>query len=228
MHILPPTSRSLDLAVRALAAGGIVIHPTETCYGIACDLTNPAAIARLFALKRRPKDQPVSALFSSIAQAKRYVLWNSKADPFVKQHLPGPLTLILPMHPNAPHQLHTTPSGTSEPGHRTEDFLSESRSPNPEVRTLGIRISPHPIAQKLVTLFGRPVSTTSANISRKPPTYSVEEIVAQFGDLEGVQDILVLDAGPLPRRSPSTIMDVTGSSPHEVRKGAISTETEGA
>lgn len=248
MRALPPTPHSLDLAVAVLAAGGIVIHPTETCYGIACDLTNSAAVARLFVLKQRPGNQPVSALFSSITQAKRYVLWNSKADPFVRQHLPGPLTLILPMRPNAPHRLHTTPSMTSEPGHRTEDFLSESRSPsfetlrgpllepeprsrwqtlngNPEVRTLGIRISSHPVAQKLATLFDRPISTTSANISGKPPTYSVEEIVAQFGGLEGMQDILVLDAGPLPRRSPSTIMDVTGASPREVRKGALSTET---
>lgn len=209
MHILPPTPRSLDLAVAALAAGGVVIHPTETCYGIACDLTNPAAVARLFSLKKRPEDQPVSALFSSIEQAKRYVLWNSHAEALARQHLPGPLTLILPLRPDAPHRLHTTPSRTSELGHRTE------------VRTLGIRISSHPVAQKLVTLFGRPISTTSANISGKPPTYSAEEIIAQFSGLEGAQDILVLDAGPLPHAPPSTVLCI-GDDVTVLREGCLS------
>lgn len=214
MPILPPTSRSLDLAVQALAAGGMVIHPTETCYGIACDLTNSAAVARLFALKRRPKDQPVSALFPSVAESRRYAIWNTTAKMLAQEFLPGPLTIILPLRNVAPHTIFLTPPN----GQRTTGNGQ---------RHVGIRVSSHPIAQKLVTLFGRPISTTSANISGKPPTYSVEEIVAQFRVLDGAQDIFILDAGPLSRHSPSTIMDVTGTSPREVRRGTIIPKNDG-
>lgn len=211
MRVLPPIPRSLDFAVAALAAGGVVIHPTETCYGIACDLTNPAAVARLFALKQRPGDQPVSALFSSVEQAKQYVLWNSHAEALARQHLPGPLTIILQLQTDPPHILYPTPAGTSGLG---------------EVQTLGIRISSHPVAQALVIRFGKPISTTSANVHGRPTAYSPAEILSQFH--HAPSDVLLLDAGPLHHHPPSTIMDLTGVSPREVRRGAVITRAADA
>lgn len=197
MRILHPNPESIRIALSVLEEGGTVIHPTETCYGLACDLANAEAVARLFLLKARPPEHPVSALFSSVEQVKQYVLWNDEADSLAAKHLPGPLTIILPLQSDAPYRLYTTPTS----GER-----------------VGVRISSHPVAQELVHAFGRPISTTSANIHGRPPTYDPEEIAAQFSDI--AMDLVLLNAGSLPIAPPSTILDLTaGPSPREVRRG---------
>ncbi len=216
MRVLPPTPSSLDIAAAALAAGGLVIHPTETCYGIACDITNPAAIARLFVLKQRPLNQPVSALFSSITQVKEYVLWNEDVEKLAQKHLPGPLTLILPLRTDAKYILYPTPP----PGLSGASFQTlDSTNRPPLEATIGIRISSHPVAQKLVTLFGKPISTTSANVHGQPAAYSTTEILSQFPD--DLPDIFLIDGGSLPLHPPSTIIDLTGPFPKELRRGNL-------
>ncbi|MBI2117795.1 threonylcarbamoyl-AMP synthase, partial [Candidatus Peregrinibacteria bacterium] len=202
---MPLTPQAIDLALSVLEGGGIVAHPTETCYGLACDLTNPSAVARLFALKKRQPDQPVSALFSSLHHAKEYVEWNAKADDLAKKHLPGPLTIILPLRTDAKYQLYPTPPPELSTDH-----------------SLGIRISSHPAAQELVERFGKPLSTTSANIHGQPAAYSPQEIVLQFTD--NLLNVLLIDGGSLPLRPPSTIIDLTGPSPQEIRRGNTITE----
>lgn len=164
-------------------------HATETCYGFACDLSNPEAVAKLFAIKERASDQPVSALFPSIERAKKYVEWNDRAEGLAQSHLPGPLTLILPLRKDAP-QVFPTPYALR---------------PNP---TLGIRISSHPLAMELATRFGRPLSTTSGNLHGKPSPYSAKEIERQFQSSTDQPD-LILDSGKLPPVPPSTIIDLT-------------------
>lgn len=201
MQVLSLTPKSIDLAISLLERGGIVAHPTETCYGLACDLTNPTAVARLFAMKKRPLDQPVSALFPSQEKAELYSVWNDYARELAEKYLPGPLTLILPLRTDAPHQLHPLPTSLKR------------------LTTIGVRISSHPLAQKLVEIFGKPISTTSANIHGLPATYSTEEMTVQF--LDFTTDVLLLDTGPLPLSPPSTIIDLTGPSPHEVRRGTL-------
>ncbi len=110
MQVLPADSTGIAHALSILRSGGIVAHATETCYGFACDVQNPDAVKRLFVIKKRPLDQPVSALFSSIEQAKLYVEWNEKAEELAKKYLPGPLTLILPTHKDAPHVIFCVPN----------------------------------------------------------------------------------------------------------------------
>ena len=113
LHILPESPASLEEALLVLRLGGIVIHATETCYGLACDLRNPEAVQRLFTVKQRPENQPVSALFSSIEEAKKYVEWNDRAEVLAKEFLPGPLTLILPACMDVPSKLHILPAANS-------------------------------------------------------------------------------------------------------------------
>lgn len=187
MRILPYSDASLAEAISLLRTGAVIAHATETCYGLACDLTNCDAVARLFAIKDRPVTQPISALFASIEDAKRYVEWNTRAEELAKKYLPGPLTLILPLRSDAPHRLFPNPN------------------PNP---TLGIRISSHPHARSLVAAFGSPLSTTSANLHGQPNPYSAEEIVQQFAEREYVP-VLILDSGGLPRNPPSTVIDLS-------------------
>ena len=189
MQILPATEESITEALRILKEGGVIAHATETCYGLACDLRNPDAVQKLFAIKKRSPDQPVSALFSSIDDAKKYLEWSKEADALAAKYLPGPLTIILPMKADAPHQLFPVPA------------LAPAL-------TLGLRLSSLPLAMNLVTRFGSPISTTSANIHGEPSPYSATEIFERFTK-EADQPDLILDSGELPQVKPSTVINLT-------------------
>lgn len=182
----------MDDAIKILTAGGIVAHATETCYGFACDLTNPQAVKRLFALKKRPTDQPVSVLFSSVEEAKKFVEWNEEAEKLASKYLPGPLTIILPARKDAP------------------DFYTvlAYHLPLTSYRSMGIRISSHSLARELAKRFGKPLSTTSANLHGQKNTYSVAEISGQFSG-QDIQPDMILDSGVLPPTPPSTVIDLT-------------------
>lgn len=195
MRTLSPNEASIEEVRDVLKRGGVVAHATETCYGLACDLTNPDAVERLFGIKRRPANLPVSALFPSIEEAKRYVEWNDRAEELARDNLPGPLTLILPSRKDAPFRLFLAPRHTG---------------------TVGVRVSSHPLAFELVQAFGRPLSTTSANISGQPNLYSIEEIKNQFKNAKMKPDI-VLDSGQLPRNPPSRVIDLSGEGEIVVR-----------
>ena len=198
MRILPVSEEATNEALRILAAGGIVAHATETCYGLACDLSNPAAVTKLFAIKERSSGQPVSALFPSVKEAKNYVAWNDRAEALAHQHLPGPLTLILQLRKDAP-LVFPIPTPTPNP------IPNPIPTPNP---TLALRISSHPLAQALAARFGKPLSTTSANLHGRPSPYSAQEIERQFASASAQPD-LILDSGELPPVPPSTIIDLT-------------------
>lgn len=199
------TEDGIVRAFTALARGGVIAHATETCYGFACDLCSSSAVARLFAIKQRPTDQPVSVLFSSVEDAKRYVTWNARADELAHAYLPGPLTIILPVRLDPSFSLHTTPNRGGRGG-KGEGSL----------RSIGVRVSSHPLATTLVTRFGRPIATTSANLHGKPPCYSAEEIRAQFSNQKEQPD-LILNSGPLETTPPSRVLDLTGFAPHWLR-----------
>lgn len=187
MEILAATlPGSITRALEVLHAGGIVAHATETCYGFACDLANPRAVERLFEIKARPADQPVSALFASIAHAKEFVEWLPEAAELAERHLPGPLTIILRLRPDAP-KIYPTPAGGA---------------------TIGMRVSSHPIAAALAARFGAPISTTSANLHGQPNAYSAEAVIQQFSKRERQPDLL-LHSGAIPPTPPSTIIDLT-------------------
>jgi L-threonylcarbamoyladenylate synthase len=201
MRILPTTPKAVNEAIRVIRAGGVVCHPTETCYGFACDLTNVDALERLFALKGRPASSPVSALFPSIGGARKYVEWNDEAEELACKYLPGPLTLVLP--------LLELPDGDAPPIVRLEGQ-----------ETLGIRISSHPVALELARKTGTPLSTTSANIHNEPPPYSVEDVLAQFGGRKMKPD-LILDGGALPKTASSTVVLVKDGHIEVLRQGGV-------
>jgi len=206
VKILPFTA--IAEALEILKQGGVVAHATETCYGFACDLSNRAAVERLFTLKQRATNKAISALFSSLDQAKLYTQWPTSAKDYENRY-PGPITLIVPLNPDAPTKVHTMPgeSESASPIFKLQDSGFNS---------VGVRISSHPIAQALVEAYGSPLSTTSVNIAGQPSAYSVEEILAQFAGVDAQPD-LVLDSGTLPRNPSSTIIDLTSDLPKILR-----------
>jgi len=196
MRILPATPENLVEAVQILQRGGVIIHATETCYGLACDLTNYESVAHLFVVKERPPTLPVSALFASVEAAKNYVEWPPEAEELARKHLPGPLTLVLRQRKDAPRELFTIPSGGE---------------------TVGVRISSHPFAQAIVEQFGSPLSTTSANLHNQPNPYDLQEVLRQFSSAPHQPD-LILDSGPLPFAPPSTVIDLSQSGQQRIRR----------
>jgi L-threonylcarbamoyladenylate synthase len=197
MNILPASPEATQSAIAALQEGLTVCHATETCYGLACDMQNQKAVTHLFALKERPENMPVSALFESVEQAKLFVQWNDIAEELAREHLPGPLTLVLSLQKHV--RLFATPKGTE---------------------TIGVRVSPHPVATELVRAFGSPVTTTSANIHEQPNPYSPQEIVDQFDKKESKPSILI-DSGILENRLHSSVLDITSGSIEILRQGPL-------
>lgn len=186
IRILQASDESIEEACKILEGGGVVAHATETSYGLACDMTNLEAVEKLFAIKHRKQDQPVSALFASIKDAKLYVNWNEEALFYAEKYLPGPLTIIVPL---AESKVFPSPKGGG---------------------SLGVRISSHVTAQKLAEAYGKPISTTSANISGKDSCFSADDIMNQFAGEKYVPD-LILDDGKLPTVPASVIIDATGT-----------------
>ncbi len=185
---------SIDLAVSLLRHGGIVAFPTETYYGLAVDPDCDSAVAKLFAIKNRPVDKPLLLLIakieqlSSIVQAVPPVYW-----PLIKKYWPGPLTLIF----LADKSLNRRICGNSG--------------------TVGIRISPHPIARELVSRMGKPITATSANISGHYPARSAREVVENLGN----KIDYIIDGGQTPAGLCSTILSERNGKLAIIRRGRI-------
>lgn len=185
---------SIDLAVEYLHQGQIVAFPTETYYGLAVDPKNESAVTALFNVKKRPVDKPLLLLVQDRSQLLDLISSvPPELEPLIAKYWPGPLTLIFPAHPSVNNII---TAGT---------------------RTVGIRISPHQVAEKLVREFGGAITATSANISGIPPAKTAQEVVDMFGD-----DIdYVLDGGGTTAGLCSTIIGVKNSQLQVIRAGVI-------
>jgi len=189
-----PSPAAIEQAAAALRTGGLVAFPTETFYGLGAAALHSASVRRVFEVKGRPDGKPLLVLVSSVAMAERLVATISpRARTLMARHWPGALTLVLPARDDVPVEV-TAGSGT-----------------------VGVRLSPHPVARALVTALGEPVTAPSANPSDRPPPTTAREVVAYFGDAVP----LVLDGGATPGGEPSTVLDVSVEPPRLIRAGAV-------
>ncbi|RLG52892.1 MAG: threonylcarbamoyl-AMP synthase [Thermoproteota archaeon] len=186
-----PDIRAIEKAVEVLKLGGLVIYPTDTAYALGADAFNTRAVLDVYAVKRRPLNKYLTVTVSNMKMAEDYAIVTDVARVIMEKFMPGPLTVILPKRRSIPSVV------------------------NP--RGIGVRIPGCKVALELAEKLGRPVVATSANITGMPPPYSALEAYRQLGSLVH----LVLDAGQLPIRKPSTIIDVTGATPVLVREGPI-------
>ncbi|MGI6423080.1 MAG: L-threonylcarbamoyladenylate synthase [Candidatus Dojkabacteria bacterium] len=186
---------AIQKATKVLNEGGLVIYPTETCYGIAVDATNRRALAKLLAYKTFRGSKPISIAVSSKEMAQRYVLLNEMAENIYKNYLPGPITVI------------SLGSGNLE-----SPVLSKQGS-------VGVRIPDYKFTLRLIENFGRPITATSANVSYKPHPYSIDQLLK---DLPKKSERLVdmyIDVGELPKNIPSTVVDTTMNTLTVLREG---------
>lgn len=192
-----PQHEAVAAAVRVLSAGGLIVFPTETLYGIGADATSPAAIDKLLQYKARREGKPLSIAVSSPEMAEEYVEVNAVARNLYDNFLPGPLTVV------------SQSRGAVAPGVASE------------TGTLGVRIPDYPLVREIVAAFGKPITATSANASYKKRPYTLDDILSNIsGKQRGLID-LMLDAGQLPRREPSTVVDTTLNQEVVLRQGDI-------
>lgn len=204
---------AMNEAIEALESGGVIAYPTETSYGLACDMTNASAVERIYQIKGRPMDKPLPVIVSSIEMAEDYVEFSPRACALAAEHWPGALTMVLPIRefrisnlesrvnfqiPNSKFKIHILPNQM----------------------TLALRISSHPIAHALVEGLGRPISATSANISGEGNIYNPALLIQQFQGRPHQPDMLI-DAGMLQPIPPSTIVEIVGDAVRVVRQGTI-------
>lgn len=193
----------IHAAVEALRAGKIVAYPTDTSYGLACDPTNKVALTRLYKIKERLKTQPVHIIPPSVAFAKKIVRWNNLSDRLAKKFWPGPLTLVLALVSR-------------------QKYLSTLASNG---SFIGLRYPDNQLALDLAMSFGKPIPATSANpsahLSGGRDSYSGRQVFSQFSKQKYKPDIII-DAGTLPHRKPSTFVKINGDRIEILRKGPIS------
>lgn len=182
----------LSRAIKALKNGKIIVYPTDTLYGLGADIYNVDAVRKVFEIKKRPLDNPLSVAISDIDELEKIAFVTDKSRRLAKTFLPGRLTLVL-----------------------------KKRSIIPDIVTGGlnkvaVRIPDNKVALELLSEFG-PLTATSANIHGKKTPDIIREISMQFKD-EGIT--VYLDIGRLADK-PSTIVDATKRRIKIVREGAI-------
>lgn len=190
----------VNQAISVLKAGGTVIYPTETVYGIGVIATNPTAVAKVLAYKTRREGKPLSIAVTDRIMAEKFVTLNDQALDLFERFLPGPVTVV------AKDLGRVAPGVASEFG------------------TLGIRISSHPLVKALVAKLDQPITATSANASGKKRPYTLADIFSRLSAKQLSLIDLAIDAGTLPPNPPSTVIDTTLSTPLIMRQGEVLTQ----
>jgi L-threonylcarbamoyladenylate synthase len=181
-------------AASVIRRGGLMVLPTDTVYGVAADLWQPDAVAALYAAKRRPPDRAIPILLSAGAAIDQVAARvPDAAHRLAAAFWPGPLTIVVPKRPTVPDIVSALP-------------------------TVGVRVPDHNAARAVIRACGGALAVTSANLSDQPSALTAEEAAAALGAAVG----LVLDGGPAPGGTPSTVVDVTGGALRVLRPGPIS------
>lgn len=189
-----PDTALIDRACGLLNAGGVVVFPTVTLYGLAADAWSRSAVEKVRQIKGRPDDKPILILIPDAAAAAGLVTTVPvAAERLMDRFWPGNVTLVFEASARVPSHL-ISPSGT-----------------------IGLRVPSHPVAHSLVARLGRPVTGTSANRSGRPACSRVTDL---DGDIVRLAD-MVLDAGALGGGVGSTVVDVTVNPPKVLREGTV-------
>ena len=185
-----PQERLINKVAEIVAGGGLVIYPTDTQYGLGCDLTQKKAIEKVYRLKQRNPKSPFSFVCSDLTHISEYAKVSNFAYRTMRRLLPGPYTFILDGTKLVPQLMLT------------------------KRHECGIRVPNHPIAIGLVAALGRPIINTSAILEDGSAPVCAED----FADLFKNQVDVIIDGGPVPGRS-STIVSLIDDDPEVLREG---------
>ncbi len=167
---------AIERTVSALKEGKLIIYPTDTVYGIGCDATNESAVNKLYKVKERNRDKPLSVLVGGLGQIIKYFDINGEELMYITKYLPGPYTFIL----------------------KTKREMPVSKNDK-----IGVRVPNYVFIRKVALKLGRPIVTTSANISGKNPPKSIYEL----DEIKDRAD-LIINGGTTKEQLPSTVVDI--------------------
>jgi tRNA threonylcarbamoyl adenosine modification protein (Sua5/YciO/YrdC/YwlC family) len=185
-----PQPRLITRVVEVLERGGIIAYPTDTHYGIGCDIMNKKAIEKVYRLKKRSPDKPFSFICSDLKNISQYAKVSNYAYKTMRRLLPGPYTFVLEGSSLVPKIMLT------------------------RRKTVGIRVPDHPICLALVEGLGHPIISTTVPVSDN--TVSMEPSFIQE-ELGSVID-MVIDGGAVPGR-PSSVVSLIDDIPEVIREG---------
>jgi tRNA threonylcarbamoyl adenosine modification protein (Sua5/YciO/YrdC/YwlC family) len=190
INVQHPEPRKIRRAVEALEAGGVIAYPTDTVYGLGCDLMNKHAIERLYTIKGMDRSQPLAFVCPDLSDIAKYAMVDNQVYRLLRRFLPGPYTFILPATREVPK-------------------LVQMRRKN-----VGIRVPACEATRALARELGRPIISSTAARPGEEPHVDPHEIDTAFKGLA-----LVLDGGA-GGLVPTTVIDLTQSPPEIVRIGA--------
>ncbi|MFH1404686.1 MAG: L-threonylcarbamoyladenylate synthase [Patescibacteria group bacterium] len=184
-------------AVEILKKGGVVVFPTETAYGICADATNEDAVAKISIIKQRRQGNTFPLIVGTLKMAQAYGDFSQLMKKMAREFWPGALTLCVPI--------------------KKEVVLSKYAIKN---GSIALRVSSNEIARLLSKELGVPIISTSANLSGKESCYSVEDVKKEFVH-EKLQPDYFIDAGVLPKRKSSTIVQEQNGKLDVLREGSV-------
>jgi tRNA threonylcarbamoyl adenosine modification protein (Sua5/YciO/YrdC/YwlC family) len=184
-----PEPRKIRKAVDALEAGEVIAYPTDTVYGLGCDLMNKRSVDRLYQIKGMDKSQPLAFICPDLSEIAKYAIVDNQIYRVLRRFLPGPYCFILEATREVPRLVQT------------------------KRKTIGIRIPNHEVTRAVVAMLGRPLISTTAQRTGEEPHVDAREIDDDFKGLG-----LVLDAGA-GGVIPTTVVDLTQTPPVVVREG---------
>ena len=185
-----PQGRQIRRSVEILRSGGTIAYPTDTYYGIGCDILNKKAIQKIYQLKQRNKSKPFSFICSDLKNISHYANVSNYAYKTMKRLLPGPYTFIL------------------EGSRLVPKIMLTKR------KTAGIRVPNHMICLALVKELGNPIITTSAT---KPDGTIINE-PSFIHDFFSSRIDVIIDGGPVPGK-PSSVISFIDDVPEVIRRG---------
>jgi len=188
----PPPPRKIEAAVEVLHRGGVAAYPTDSIYALGCAIEARDAIERIYRAKGMKKNQRLALICPDLSSASEFGMFSQTAFRLAQRIFPGPYTLVVPATRSVP---------------RT---LTDSKR-----RTVGIRVTSHPVAQALARGLGRPLLTSSAIAPETgEPCRDADEILEVFGK----HIDLVIDTEQTPAE-PSTVIEVDGDTVTLIREG---------
>ncbi len=191
LHPVTPQLRYINKAVEILRSGGVIIYPTDTVYGIGCDIFNKEALEKIFTIKNDSSNKLFSFVCSDLKDIAKYARVSDYAYRTMKHLLPGPYTFILPAAKLVPKKLWS------------------------KRKTVGIRVPNHAVTLTLVKEFGHPIISTSTTNRKGDVLIDPFEIKNIFNS----QVDLMLASGNL-SGDPSSVIDLSSETPEIIREGA--------
>ncbi len=185
-----PNPHLVQKVISALKDGGVIVYPTDTCYGIGCDIFSKSAIEKVYQIKAISKFVPLSFVCADLSDISRYAVVTNFSYRILKRHLPGPYTFVLPGSREVPKMMLT------------------------KRRTVGIRIPDHPVCMAIVKGLGNPLISASASIADGPTWSDPREIAESLGD----RVAYVVDSGIIPAE-PSSVVSLIDDEITIMRKG---------